>query len=137
MYTDPTVVQRKVERELRDYADRHDYYRARGIWVLHYQFPQLLVAFVTPKIKPYPSVPYGVLFELSNYDVEPPSIRFVDPLTLAPLKRREIATNLIRRRASTGLPAGLQDSSYRQASRTRSWRSRLPVLMMPCSNRGR
>jgi hypothetical protein len=107
MYTDPAVVRRKVERELQDYADRQGHYRARGIWILHYQFPELLVAFVTPKIKPFPTVPYGVLFELSNYDIEPPSLRFVDPLTLVPLKRREIATSLIRRRAGVGLPAGI------------------------------
>ena len=106
MYTDPSVVRRKVERELEGYVVRQDHFRRRGVWILRYEFPTLLVAFVTPKIKPFPAVSYGVLFELSNYDVEPPSLRFVNPLTLEPMKRIEIQTNLARRRPNDGqLPA--------------------------------
>lgn len=96
MYTDPAVVRRKVERELKDFVDRIDHYRSRGIWVVEYRFPELLVAFATPRITPYALVPYAVLMELSNYDVEPPSLRFVNPFTREPLKKRDIATNLQR-----------------------------------------
>jgi hypothetical protein len=100
MYADPAVVRRKVDRELTGYFARQDHYRARGIWVLQYDFPQVLVAFVAPACKPYPIAPYGALFDLSNYDVEPPSIRFVNPFTREPLKRSEIATDLARFRVS-------------------------------------
>jgi hypothetical protein len=86
VYTDPQVVRLKVERELRDFVERIDHYRARGIWVLEYRFPTLLVAFATPNIKGHAIAPYGVLMDLSNYDVEPPSITFVNPFTKAPLK---------------------------------------------------
>lgn len=96
MYTDPAVVRRKVERELKDFVARIDHYRSRGIWILEYRFPELLVAFATPNIKPYALVPYAVLMDLSNYDVEPPSLRFVNPFTREPLRRREIPTNLQR-----------------------------------------
>jgi len=96
MYTDPAVVRRKVERELNGFVERFDHYRSRGIWVLQYTFPELLVAFATPRIKPYTLTPYAVLMDVSNYDVEPPSLRFVNPFTLEPLKRREIPTNLQR-----------------------------------------
>jgi Predicted metal binding domain len=92
MYTDPAVVRRKVERELKDFVQRIDHFRARGIWILEYTFPELLVAFVATKVKPYAIAPYGVVMDLRNYDVEPPSIRFVNPMTRA-------ATGLIRARS--------------------------------------
>lgn len=89
MYADPAVVRRKVERELKEYVEHIDQYRARGIWVLEYIFPELLVAFASPKTKPAVA-PYGVLLDLRNYDVEPPSIRFVNPFTRAPLTAAEL-----------------------------------------------
>lgn len=113
MYVDPAVVRRKVERELATLAARIDQYRARGIWLLGYTFPQLLVAFLATKIKPFPIAPFGVLIDLANYDVEPPSIQFVNPFTRAPLKRSEVPTNFNRFRIPPGaapvlqLPAGL------------------------------
>lgn len=98
MYTDPAVVRRKVERELKDFVERIDHYRARGIWLLEYKFPELLVAFVATKVKPHAIAPYGVVMDFRNYDVEPPSIRFVNPMTRAPLKKSEIPTRLSRLR---------------------------------------
>jgi hypothetical protein len=94
MYVDPTVVRRKVDRELQLFVERIDHYRARGIWILEYRFPELHVAFATPNLKPVALAPYGVVLELSNYDVEPPSIRFVNPFSRVPLKLAEIRTRL-------------------------------------------
>ncbi|TAM17659.1 MAG: hypothetical protein EPN62_19805 [Candidimonas sp.] len=108
MFTDPQVVRRKVERELAVFVDRIDHYRARGIWVLEYRFPELLVAFVASKFKPYPIAPYGVLMDLSNYDVEPPSVKFVNPFTREPLMKKEIPTELKRLRV---LPAPQQPTA--------------------------
>lgn len=96
MYADPQVVRRKVEREVASYFARQDHYRARGIWPLQYEFPQLLVAFVAANFKPQPFVAFGLLVDMSNYDVEPPSLRFVNPFTRAPLKLSEIPTRLVR-----------------------------------------
>lgn len=96
MFTDPAVVRRKVEREIASYFSRQDHYRARGIWVLQYDFPQLLVAFVAPNVKPYPIAAFGVLVDMSNYDVEPPSLLFVNPFTRAPLTFKEVPTRLVR-----------------------------------------
>jgi hypothetical protein len=106
MYADPAVVRKKVEREIAAYFERQDHYRSRGIWVLQYRFPELLVAFVAPNSKPYSITPYCVLFELSNYDVEPPSIRFVNPFTMAPLKKGEIPTTLTRLRLHANSQSG-------------------------------
>ncbi len=89
MYVDPDLVRRKVDRELSEYLELADHFRARGIWLLEYQFPHLLFAFVAKSTKP-PLVMFGAVMDFSNYDVEPPSIRFVDPLTRRTLKKSEL-----------------------------------------------
>jgi len=96
VYADPEVVRRKVEREIAAYFERQDHYRSRGIWVLQYDFPQLLVAFIAPKIKPHPIAAFGVLVDMSNYDVEPPSLQFVNPFTREPLAFKDVPTRLVR-----------------------------------------
>jgi len=109
MYTDPLVVRRKVEREIGWYNERIDHYRARGIWLLGYTFPELLVAFVAPRTRPHPMVPMGIVLNLSNYDVEPPSVTLVNPLTRAPLKFGEVPNSLVRLRALQALgPPGTE-----------------------------
>jgi hypothetical protein len=111
MYTDPAVVRRKVEREIASYFARQDHYRARGIWVLQYDFPKLLVAFVAPKFKPHPIAAFGVLVDMSNYDVEPPSLQFVNPFTREPLAFNDVPTRLVRLRlenVEAPLPLGAE-----------------------------
>lgn len=111
MYADPAVVRRKVEREIAAYFERQDHYRARGIWVLQYDFPQLLVAFVAPKLKPHPIAAFGVLVDMSNYDVEPPSLLFVNPFTREPLAFKDVPTRLVRVRVENvpaQLPPGME-----------------------------
>lgn len=123
MFTDPDVVRRKVEREIASYFERQDHYRARGIWVLQYDFPQLLVVFVAPSMKPHPIAAFGVLVDMSNYDVEPPSLLFVNPFTRAPLTFKEMPTRLMRVRVENvaqqppqgvQLPPGVQQGSLQQ-----------------------
>lgn len=89
MYVDPDIVRTKVDRELSEYLQLAEHFRARGIWLLEYQFPKLLFAFVAKATKP-PLAMFGIVMDFSNYDVEPPSIRFVDPLTKRALNRSEL-----------------------------------------------
>jgi hypothetical protein len=107
VYADPRVVRRKVEREVTSYFERQDHYRARGIWPIQYDFPQLLVAFAAPNFKPHPFVAFGLLVDMSNYDVEPPSLQFVNPFTRVPLKLGEIPTRLVRVRVQNVPPQQL------------------------------
>ena len=111
MFTDPEVVRRKVVREIASYFERQDHYRARGVWVLQYNFPQLLVAFAAPNAKPYPIAAFGVLVDMSNYDVEPPSLLFVNPFTRAPLAYKDVPTRLVRVRVENApqqFPQGVE-----------------------------
>ena len=96
MYVEPTVVRAKVDREVRSYVDHHDDYRNRGIWLLEYSFPTLHFAFVAKNHKPYPLVLFGVAIDFENYDIQAPSIKFVDPLTRRPLKNGEIRAPFLR-----------------------------------------
>jgi len=111
VYADPAVVRRKVEREIAAYFERQDHYRSRGIWVLQYDFPRLLVAFVASKFKPFPIAAFGVLVDMTNYDVEPPSLQFVNPFTREPLTRQDVPTRLVRVRmenVQTYVPPGVE-----------------------------
>jgi hypothetical protein len=123
VYADPAVVRRKVEREIAGYFERQDHYRSRGIWVLQYACPQLLVAFVAPMFKPHPIAAFGVLVDMSNYDVEPPSLQFVNPFTREPLAFKEVPTRLTRVRLENvqaqlpprvELPPGVQQALIQQ-----------------------
>lgn len=92
MYVDPEVVRAKVDREVEEYLQQKEVFRARGVWLLEYSFPQVLFAFTAKNVKPYPLIPFGVMFDFSNYDVAPPSVRLVDPLTKRPLSYGEVGT---------------------------------------------
>lgn len=103
MYVDPGVVRRKVEREVASYFARQDHYRSKGVWALQYEFPQLLVAFLAANCRPQ-TVAFGLLVDMNNYDVEPPSLQFVNPFTRVPLKLNEIPTRLVRVRVQNIAP---------------------------------
>lgn len=92
MYTQPEVVRRKYERELAAFKVQATYYRERGVWLLEESFPSALFAMVAINNKPFPIVPFGVVVDFKNYDLEPLSLTFVNPMTKAPLKLQELAS---------------------------------------------
>jgi hypothetical protein len=96
---DPTVSKAKFDAEVRVYQRHEAAHRARG-WLLHEaEFPTVFLALAAPQLKPAPLV-FGLLLDFTNYDVEPPSLLLVDPLTKRPLATRELATNMPRRQAA-------------------------------------
>jgi hypothetical protein len=90
MYVDPAISRAKVDRELTEYLALSDQFRRRGVCLLEYQFPEVLFAMVAANAKPTLLVPFGVLFDFTNYDMAPASIRLVHPLTKAPMKKSEL-----------------------------------------------
>lgn len=98
MIVDPAISRAKLERELNDFLALADVYRRRGILLLEYQCPQVLFAMVAPNAKPALLVPFGVLLDFTDYNLKPPSVKFVNPLTKEPLKRSEIYTPFRRQR---------------------------------------
>jgi hypothetical protein len=96
MFVEPSVSRAKLDRELSNFLQHAKVYRRRGIWLLEYDFPTVLFALAAINLKPYMVVPCGVLLDFSNYDVDPPSVRFVNPATMVPLKANEIPYKFVR-----------------------------------------
>lgn len=92
---DPVVSRVKFERELGAYRALEDDYLKRGWWMLKAHFPDVFVAFLSPKVNP-PCVILGVTLDFTDYDFQPPSVRLVNPLTRVPYKFRELPNQLVR-----------------------------------------
>jgi len=93
---DPAVSKAKFDRELAQFYDLEDDYRQRGWWILRATFPEILVAFVQPKLSP-PAVIFGATLDFTNYDLWPPSVRIVNPFTKVPYMHAQLPTKLTRR----------------------------------------
>jgi len=106
---DPVVSQEKFDAELAAYRLLARKHQERGWWLLEAEFPQILVALLTSRLAP-PAVVCGVLFDFTNYDLEPPSVRLVDPFTRRPYLNKELPTALLRQQVvqAPGMPQGIQ-----------------------------
>jgi len=108
-YADPNVSRRKFERELAEYRALGGEYRRRGWFLIEAEFPKVLVALASAKLKP-PALVMGVAFDYGNYDAAPPSVRIVDPFTGEPLKHKELPNPLNRalpqQELALSMPAG-------------------------------
>jgi hypothetical protein len=92
---DPSVSLAKFEREVQEFEVLAEEYRRRGWLLIDAAFPQVLVVLAAPQIKPPPIVT-GVLFDYTDYDLHPPSVRLVNPFTREPYKASELPTTLLR-----------------------------------------
>lgn len=91
---EPEVSRAKLEQELAAWSAQTDLYRRRGWVLLHHQGLMVEVAFVAPVTFPtgsvVPVVTACIRLDYTNYDLEPPSLRFIDVWT------REPATPLVQ-----------------------------------------
>lgn len=87
MLVDPEISRRKFEREVDEVRAQSDMLERRGAFLLRAEHPQALVLFGTPNSTPFNFVAFAVMFDFTDYDLKPPSVRFVNPYTkqLAPL----------------------------------------------------
>lgn len=95
-YVDPVVSQEKFAAEILEFRGRETEHRRRGWWLLQADFPRVSVVFAAAQLRPS-AVICGVDIDFSNYDLEPPSVRLVDPFTREPYKQRNLPTALLRR----------------------------------------
>lgn len=103
MLVDPAVSRAKLDRELAEYRKSENEYLSRGWWMLKAESPEVFVVFVAAKLKPR-GIVFGAVLDFSNYDLWPPSVRLVDPLTRVPYKFRELPSRLNRRIPGVILP---------------------------------
>ena len=103
---DPVVSRAKFEREVATFRRHEAEYRRRGWFLLSADFPRVLLVLTAPQLRPAP-VLFGVELDFQNYDVEPPSVRLVNPWTREPLSAGELLTPLPRMAtpAEPGVPA--------------------------------
>ena len=98
-YVDPAVSRTKFEREIAEYVSIEADYRARGWFLVKAHWPVAIVVLASKKTSP-PAILTAVQFDYSNYDAEPPSVRFIDPFSGRFLPFKELPTRLPR-----GIPA--------------------------------
>lgn len=108
-FVEPAVSQAKFDAELDAYFGLRREYESRGWLLIEAQFPTVVVAMANPTIRP-PAIICGVLFDYTNYDAQPPSVRLVDPFTRTPYRLGELPTTLNRAAPAQiiDLPGGAQ-----------------------------
>jgi hypothetical protein len=107
-FVDPQVSRTKFEREIAEYRKLEGDYRRRGWLLVKSDFPSVLVVLAAPQLTP-PAIITGVAFDYTNYDMQPPSVRLVDPFTAEPYKAKDLPTHLKRSVEAAGPPIpGLQ-----------------------------
>jgi hypothetical protein len=92
---DPAVSRAKFDREVGEYLELAEEYRRRGWLLVDVTFPEAFVVLAAPQVSPPPIV-CGVLFDYTDYDLRPPSVRLVDPFTREPYPAAALPTNLLR-----------------------------------------
>src|SRR5439155_19514389 len=93
---DPQVSRAKFDREVAGYRALQDTYIRRGWWLTIAEFPTAFVVFGSNK-GVLRSVVFGVMIDFSNYDLWAPSVRIVDPFTMAPYKTKELPYAFLRK----------------------------------------
>lgn len=93
--THPRVNVAKYEREVENFERDAARYRSLGVFLLAADYPTVLIAFAAPQLKPSPLV-FAMHADYTDYDLQPPSVRFVDPFTSEPYKASELPTMMMR-----------------------------------------
>lgn len=95
-YVDPDVSRTKFDREVTEYRELEAEYRSRGWFLVGAEWPVATVLLASKTTSP-PAIVTAVQFDYTNYDVEPPSVRFVDAFSGRALMEKERPLRLLRR----------------------------------------
>ena len=71
-------------------------YRKMGWFLIDAEFPEAFVLLASTKLKPAPIVA-AVVLNFTDYDVQPPSVKFVNPFTREPLAMKDLGFVMARR----------------------------------------
>lgn len=94
MATDPQVSRAKFAHEIALFQDQKDQYAKMGIWMLSAEYPDVLVAFATPKSQQV-FVPFGALVNFVDYNARPLTVTLVHPCTRKVLTLSEVLPQAI------------------------------------------
>lgn len=101
MFVEPTVCRAKFQRELDEFKAQRTAHHQRGVWLLDDTFPEVFLVLMSAKQQPFSAV-FGVVINFENYDVEPPSVRFVHPVTREPLRAMDLPHPMLRTQRAKG-----------------------------------
>lgn len=104
-YSEPAVTSAKFTRQIDDFRALRLEYERRGWFLVDAEFPEVFVVMAVPQTRP-PALLCGVLFDYTNYDAAPPSVRLVDPFTRQPYRRGELPTVLPKALPAQAVPVG-------------------------------
>lgn len=82
---DESVSRVKFDREVDSWRSNSAAHTRRGIFVLETVFPKAFAVFCAPHLTPQ-IVLFAVELDFTNYDVWPPSVRFLHPFTREPYR---------------------------------------------------
>lgn len=92
---DPAVTRVKFEREVGRFREMEASYRKRGILLQDISYPTVTIVFCAAKLKPI-ALFGAVRIDFTDYDLRPPSVRFVDPLTHEEIAGKDCNLQLFR-----------------------------------------
>lgn len=106
---DPEISRAKFARELDRWDGLAAEYGKRGIFITEARFPTVFAVFTAPQLNPA-SVVFGVALNFDNYDLSPPSVRFLNPFTREPYSRANLPEFLQRPQTppNVAVPPGAQ-----------------------------
>ena len=94
-YMEPDVSQIKFNEEIGDFHKVSIAWREKGVFLIHESFPVVEFMFTTPKLSPS-AVAFAVRIDFTNYDIEPPSLKFICPFTGRILKRQDVLVQFLQ-----------------------------------------
>lgn len=95
-FIEPSISRKKFDREIKKFKKIEQTYRKKGIMLFEHEFPKVILAFAVPKLRPTPPIAFAVKLDFTNYDLEPPSITFIDPFSGDVLKRGQIPVKFLQ-----------------------------------------
>jgi len=118
-YTHPDVTKRKYDEELKDFVKISELWRKKGVFLISETHPTIEFLFALPKLKPS-AISFAVRIDFTNYDVEPPSLKFICPFTGKFLTKKEVGMKFIQAKVpeviQPGLPVQIQQQDLLQGS---------------------
>lgn len=113
-------------------AKNLEYWHKQGIWILRSEYPIVFVAILTPQPVPaFPAVLAAVHIDFTDYDVRPPSVRFVDPFTERYLTAAEIRWPFFKANEVVQGSADNPIKAMQQVSYVQSFNHERPFLCVP------
>lgn len=94
-FVEAPVTEEKFRKEMETFHDLKQPYRENGVLLLEYQFPDAFFAFLATRLNPMP-VAFAVRINFLNYDVEPLSVKFINPVTFQPIRIADLRVQFRR-----------------------------------------